>query len=82
MFSLLKFTPHHIPNAIHALYKFQNNYSISVVSGPDGSALYGRIQDETYEILIIYPNDETGAVIGWQTKNEVSAIMWAISQVK
>lgn len=82
MFSLIKFNPHHIPNAIHGLYKFQNNYSISVVSGPGGSGLYGKIDNDTYEVLIIYPNDEAGEIIGWQTKREVSAIMWAISQVK
>ncbi len=82
MFEELQFKAHHIPGGIHALYKFSNEWSISVVSGLPGSGLYGNVTDNTYEVAIIRPNGNmTEDVIGWNTKEEVSAMMKVLNQL-
>lgn len=82
MFEQIVFQAHHLPNCVHGVYKFSNGWSISVVSGPAGCGLYGNLADETYEVGIIRPNENmTDDVSGWNTKEEVSAMMWALSQV-
>ena len=52
MFDLLNFQPHSIVNAVQALYKFDNDWQISVVSGSDGK-LYGKIDDGINPLIII-----------------------------
>jgi len=82
MFELLDFQPHHIPNAIAAKHKFSNDWEISVVSGPAGCGLYGRLDDSTYEVAIFRPNGNmTENVNGWNTQSQVSAMMWVLSQL-
>ncbi len=82
MFDLLTFVPHNIPNAIQARHKFENDWEISVVAGPAGCGLYGNIEDETYEVAIFRPNGNmTEDVSGWNSKDEVSAMMWILSQL-
>jgi len=82
MFEQLQFQAHHIPGGIHALYKFHNDWSISVVSGLPGSGLYGNVTDNTYEVAIFRPNGNmTGDVIGWNTKEEVDAMMKVLSHL-
>lgn len=79
MFNQLVFKPHEIANAIQATYTFSNGWMISVVSG---GPLYGRIEDDTYEVAIIRPNGNmTEDVKGWNSKAEVSAMMWVLSQL-
>ena len=79
MFDLLNFQPHSLPNAVQALYKFDNDWQISVVSG---DKLYGNINDNTYEVAIFRPNGNmTEDVSGWNTKQQVSAMMWILSQL-
>ena len=81
MFDLLNFQPHSIVNAVQALYKFDNDWQISVVSGTDGK-LYGNLDDGTYEVAIFRPNGNmTEDVSGWNTKQQVSAMMWILSQL-
>lgn len=83
MFELLNFQPHlnGIPNAIAARHRFENDWEISVVSGTAGSCLYGNLNDGTYEVAIFRPNGNmTEDVSGWNTKEEVSAMMWVVSQ--
>jgi hypothetical protein len=81
MFDLLEFQPHTIVNAVQALYKFDNDWQISVVSGSDGK-LYGKLDDGTYEVAIFRPNGNmTEDVSGWNTKQQVSAMMWILSQL-
>ena len=81
MFDLLNFQPHSLPNAVQALYKFDNDWQISVVSGTDGK-LYGKLDDNTYEVAIFRPNGNmTEDVSGWNTKQQVSAMMWILSQL-
>ncbi len=77
MFDLLEFQPHTIVNAVQALYKFDNDWQISVVSGSDG-----KLDDGTYEVAIFRPNGNmTEDVSGWNTKQQVSAMMWILSQL-
>jgi hypothetical protein len=79
MFNQLVFEPHEIANAIQATYTFSNGWMISVVSGP---GLYGRIEDNTYEVAIFRPNGNmTDDVKGWNSEAEVSAMMWVLSQL-
>jgi hypothetical protein len=82
MFDQLQFKAHHIPGAIQGTYKFHNGWSISVVSGLYGSGLYGIIPEGTYEVAIYRPNGNmTEDVIGWNTKDEVSAMMKVLVQL-
>jgi len=79
MFDLLKFEPHQIPECIQARHKFENDWEISVVAGP---GLYGNINENTYEVAIFRPNGNmTEDVNGWNTKDQVSAMMWILSQL-
>ena len=79
MFDLLNFQPHSIVNAVQALYKFDNDWQISVISG---DKLYGNLDDNTYEVAIFRPNGNmTEDVSGWNTKQQVSAMMWILSQL-
>jgi hypothetical protein len=79
MFDLLNFQPHSLPNAVQALYTFDNDWQISVVSG---DKLYGNINDNTYEVAIFRPNGNMiGDISGWNTKQQVSAMMWVLSQI-
>ena len=82
MFNLLQFQPHNLPNCVHAQYKFENDWEISVVSGPAGCGLYGNLDKETYEVAIFRPNGNmTEDVSGWNTQSQVSAMMWVLSQL-
>ena len=82
MFNQLTFQAHHLPGAIQGTYKFSNGWSISVVSGLPGSGLYGVVSEGTYEVAIFRPNGNmTDDVSGWNTKQEVSAMMWVLSQL-
>lgn len=84
MFDLLTFHPHlnGIPGAIGARHKFENDWEISVVSGPAGCGLYGYVDENTYEVAIFRPNGNmTEDVSGWATSQEVSAMMWVLSQL-
>lgn len=81
MFDLLTFVPHlsGIPGAIAARHKFENDWQISVVAGP---GLYGNVDDGTYEVAIFRPNGNmTEDVSGWNTQQEVTAMMWVLSQL-
>jgi hypothetical protein len=84
MFELLNFQSHPsgIVNAIQARYKFPNDWEISVVAGPPNCGLYGNINENTYEVAIFRPNGNmTEDVSGWNTKEEISAMMWVLSQL-
>lgn len=82
MFEQLTFEAHSIPGAIQGRYKFHNEWSISVVAGLPGSGLYGNVTDNTYEVAIFRPNGNmTEDVIGWNSKEEVSAMMKVLSHL-
>ena len=82
MFEIIEFEAHPIPGAIQGKGEFSNGWGISVVSGPAGCGLYGNLDDETYEVAIFRPNGNmTEDVIGWNTKDEVSAMMKVLSHL-
>jgi hypothetical protein len=82
MFEQLEFKAHSIPECIQARYKFENDWEISVVAGPPNCGLYGNLNENTYEVAIFRPNGNmTEDVNGWNTKQEVSAMMWVLSQL-
>ena len=81
MFDLLDFQPHGLKDCVMAKHKFSNDWEISVVAGPPNCGLYGNINENTYEVGIFRPNGNmTEDVSGWNTKEEISAMMWVISQ--
>ncbi len=82
-FSDLLFLSHgHIQGATQALHFFENDWSISVVSGPEGSGLYGVIGQDTFEVAIIRPNGNMlEDVIPYQTPNQITSIMRVISMM-
>ena len=82
MFSTLKFRDHVIKGATVALHTFPNKWAVSVVAGPKDSGLYGDIEDDTFEVAIIRPNNNMlEDVIGWQTPVQVSTIMQVVSML-
>lgn len=83
MFNLLEWQPHFRTGGKMAKHTFENGWSVSVLSGLDGSGIYGNVIDRTYEVAIIRPDGElTRDVSGWNTEIEVSAMMWAVSQIE
>lgn len=80
-FDQITFKDHNIPGAIHGKVMFKNGWEISVVSGPKGSGLYGNVDDETYEVAILKNSEIVGEVSGWNTKQEVSAMMFVLSKI-
>ena len=93
-FDDLIFKPHPLssikPGAVQALQQFHNNYTISVVGGPDGCGLYGD-GVETFEVAIFQPDgefyipdggDSLDAVVGYLTKEEVTKIIHNIQKRK
>ena len=82
MFSTLKFRDHVIKGATIAMHTFPNKWTVSVVAGPKGSGLFGDIEDDTFEVAIIRPNNNMlEDVMQWQTPVQVSTIMCLISMM-
>jgi hypothetical protein len=90
-FDDLIFKPHpasYKPGAVQAKQTFHNNYTISVVGGPDGCGLYGDGVD-TFEVAIFTPEGDFyqsptwfDQVKGWCTKDEVTKIIKNIQNKK
>jgi len=87
IFNELTFTPHRGSNAcIQANKKFDNGYSISVVSGEGmyGNINFDKFNESTFEVAAFDTNSnfirltEFDDVIGHQTKNQVTNIMTAL----
>ena len=82
-FSDLLFLSHgRIQGATQGLHFFENDWSISVVAGPEGSGLYGIIGQDTFEVAIIRPNGNMlEDVIPYQTPNQITSIMRVVSMM-
>lgn len=87
IFNELTFTPHRGSSAcIQANKKFDNGYSISVVSGEGmyGNINFDKFNESTFEVAAFDTNSnfirltEFDDVIGHQTKNQVTNIMTAL----
>ena len=83
-FDDLEFKPHSmdIEGAVHAVLRFENGFSISVIASdmPEGQrgSFYGNVADNEYEIAIYDDNGDyvplqlSDDVLGWQSPLSVS----------
>ena len=82
-FDDLEFQPHSsMGDAVHAVLRFENGFSISVVASdmPEGQrgSFYGNVADNEYEIAIYDDNGDyvplqlSDDVLGWQSPLSVS----------
>jgi hypothetical protein len=78
-FSALTFSDHKIKGATKARYTFPNDWTISVVSGPKDSGLYGIIGEDTFEVAVYRPNGNMlDDVIPYQTPVQITTLMHLI----
>ena len=81
-FSALTFSDHVIPGGTKARYTFANEWTISVVAGPEDSGLYGVISEDTFEVAVIRPNGNMlDDVIPWQTPVQITTMMHLIEML-
>lgn len=81
-FSALEFDNHTLPGATQSVHTFENGWRISVVSGPEGSGLYGQVDCDTFEVAIFRPNGNMlEDVIGWQTPVQITTMMHLIEML-
>jgi hypothetical protein len=81
-FSALTFSDHVIPGGTKARYTFANEWTISVVAGPEDSGLYGVISEDTFEVAVIRPNGNMlDDVIPYQTPVQITSLMHLIEML-
>ena len=81
-FSDLSFANHVIKGATIAQHTFDNDWKVSVVSGPEDSGLYGNIEQDTFEVAIIRPDGNMlDDVINWQTPVQITTLMRLIAML-
>jgi len=74
-FSALEFDNHTLPGAIQAVHTFENDWRISVVSGPAGCGLHGQVDCDTFEVAIVRPNGNLlEDVLMYQTPVQITSI--------
>ena len=74
-FSALTFEDHALKGATVARHTFENGWQISVVSGPEGSGLYGQIDSDTFEVAVFTPNGNMlEDVLYYQTPVQITSI--------
>jgi hypothetical protein len=84
IFSDLTFSDHVIKGGTKARYTFPNDWTISVVSGPKDSGLYGIIGvgEDTFEVAVIRPNGNMlDDVIPYQTPVQITSLMHLIEML-
>lgn len=76
-FSDLIFDDHPgIRECSQAIHFFENDWGISVVTGPDGYGLLGVNTQDTYEVAVYRPNGyQLEEVLGWQTPVQVTSLL-------
>ena len=81
-FSALTFQDHAIAGATKARYTFPNDWTISVVAGPEDSGLYGDIKGDTFEVAVIRPNGiMLEDVLSYQTPVQVTSLMHLVEML-
>ena len=81
-FSALTFEDHAIKGATKASYTFANDWTVSVVSGPKDSGLYGIIGEDTFEVAVYRPNGNMlDDVIPYQTPVQITSLMHLIEML-
>ena len=81
-FNDLDFQPHRgTDDAVQARLDFGNGLEISVIAGKgDRRGLYGSLEEDLYEVAIydkngMIPLSPSDNVVGWQSPDQVSALM-------
>ena len=81
-FSSLTFEDHAIAGATKARHTFSNDWSISVVAGPEDSGLYGDIKGDTFEVAVIRPGGiMLEDVLSYQTPVQITSLMHLIEML-
>jgi hypothetical protein len=81
-FSALTFDNHTLPGATQSVHTFENDWTISVVAGPEDSGLYGVISEDTFEVAVIRPNGNMlDDVIPYQTPVQITSLMHLIEML-
>jgi hypothetical protein len=81
-FSALTFGDHALKGATKARHTFENDWTISVVAGPENSGLHGRIGQDTFEVAILRPNGNMlEDVLPWQTPVQITTMMHLIEML-
>jgi hypothetical protein len=81
-FSALTFSDHVIKGGTKARHTFKNDWTISVVAGPEDSGLYGVISEDTFEVAVIRPNGNMlDDVIPYQTPVQITTLMHLIEML-
>ena len=82
-FSALTFSDHSaIKGGTKARYTFANDWTISVVAGPEDSGLYGVISEDTFEVAVYRPNGNMlDDVIPYQTPVQITSLMHLIEML-
>ena len=81
-FSALTFDNHTLPGATQSVHTFENGWTISVVSGPKDSGLYGIIGEDTFEVAVYRSNGNMlDDVIPYQTPVQITSLMHLIEML-
>jgi hypothetical protein len=82
-FSDLTFDNHTLPGATQAVHTFENDWKVSVVSGPASYGVFhGNIEQDTFEVAIFRPNGNMlEDVLTYQTPVQVTTILRLISMM-
>jgi hypothetical protein len=74
--------PYNIKGGTKARYTFENGWTISVVSGPKDSGLYGIIGEDTFEVAVYRSNGNMlDDVIPYQTPVQITSLMHLIEML-
>jgi hypothetical protein len=72
----------HSKGCYKSRYTFENDWTISVVAGPEDSGLYGVISEDTFEVAVIRPNGNMlDDVIPYQTPVQITSLMHLIEML-
>ena len=82
-FSALTFSDHSaIKGGTKARYTFANDWTVSVVSGPKDSGLYGIIGEDTFEVAVYRSNGNMlDDVLPYQTPVQITSLMHLIEML-
>jgi hypothetical protein len=81
-FSSLTFEDHAIKGATKAQHTFPNDWRVSVVSGTEDSGLYGIIDQDTFEVMVIRPGGiMMEDVLPYQTPVQVTSILHLVEML-
>ena len=82
-FSALTFSDHSvIKGGTKARHTFSNDWTVSVIAGPEDSGLYGIIGEDTFEVAVYRPNGKMlEDVLPWQTPVQITSILRLIEML-